>query len=191
MAGLMEVPFARELNWPNPLVPFDALDIRIQHDPFPYWEWMRENAPIIKAPTPTADLFFVSRYEDVQIGFRTFRKFSNATVNPDILPFIMLTDPPQHSRIRQGVAYAFTPKAVARLEENITALAAKLFEPILVSGGGEIFDGFATPLTMATIGGFLDMPADMFSKLADWTTDTMNYFGRIARHIPRASATDC
>ncbi|MCC0017620.1 MAG: cytochrome P450 [Rhodobiaceae bacterium] len=183
------VPYADELDWPVGMKSFDATDASIQANPFHHFAWMRENAPVLKVKSATDDLWFVSRYEDVRTVLRSFRQFSSVTADPDFLPFLLLFDPPRHSRVREAAARAFTPKAVAKYQSIIEQYAQHFLDPLLEAGGGEVVRSYGTQVTVATIGAVLGIPVSEVAQLTQWSDDMSNYMGRLARHAP-GSTTD-
>jgi cyclohexane-1-carboxylate hydroxylase len=186
---MTQASYSHELNWPAELGPYDAMSFAIQANPFPWFAWMREHAPVLKVRTPTADLWFVSRYEQVTRALRSPKQFSSSTVDPVGLPLLTLMDPPRHARVREAAARAFTPKAVARFENQIRELTARLLQPLIEEGGGSLIDRFAMPLTIGTIGSLLGVPTSRIDQLKRWSDDLNNYVGRIARNAP-GSAND-
>ena len=177
-------PYAEELEWPEGLGPFDALSFPIQANPFPHFAWMREEAPVVRTRTSQADLWFISRYDDVMAALRARKVFSSSTIDPDVLPLLLLMDPPRHSRLRETVSRAFTPRAVSRLEDQIRDMVLRHFDPLLDRGGGDIVEEFALRLTIGTIGSLLGIPMTETARLKSWTDDLANYFGRLARLAP-------
>jgi cytochrome P450 len=178
----IEAPLSHELNWPPPLRPFDFDDFEIQAAPFAHYAWMRRHAPVLRVRTPRHVLYLLSRYHDIQTVLRFPKLYSSTTTDVSILPRIVLMDPPEHTRLRQIVAMAFTPKAISRSEAEIRKYANQYLTPIVAAGGGEIVDTFAVRLTMATISRLLGVPVRDFDQMKAWTTDQANYFGRVSRH---------
>lgn len=178
-------PYADEIEWPDRLGPFDPLSFAIQADPFPHFAWMRENAPVLRCSTPSGeDLWFISKYDDAVAALRSPKRFSSSTIDPDVLPVILLMDPPRHTRLRETAARAFTPKAVARFEDQIRDMAVRFLDPLVEKGGGDVVDEFALRLTIGTIGSLLGVPVTETARLKSWTDDLTNYIGRIARNAP-------
>ncbi|KXX55422.1 hypothetical protein AZG88_02705 [Rhodococcus sp. LB1] len=68
----------------------------------------REHAPVLRAQTPAEDVWFVSRYQDVRKALRAPKIFSSQVTEPVPLTFLTLFDAPNHTRLRQVVARAFT-----------------------------------------------------------------------------------
>ncbi|OHV01764.1 cytochrome P450 [Mycobacterium talmoniae] len=73
-------------------------------------------------------------------------------------PTIINMDPPQLSKRRRLIANAFTPRAIARLEDGIRTRAARMVDGLLAGGGGDWIADVADALPMTVIGDILGMP---------------------------------
>lgn len=177
-------PYSSELSWPEELGPFETVDFAIQADPFPHYAWMRENAPVLRTHTPEIDVWYISRYQDVRSAFRAPKVFASGVLDPTPLIFPTLLDAPYHTKMRRVVAASFTPNAVAKFEGQIRAHSSQYLDGLLEAGGGDVIEKFAMPLTMATIGSLLGIPATDFAKLKSWSDDLSDYFGRLVRQAP-------
>ncbi|WP_430296901.1 cytochrome P450 [Sinomonas sp. B1-1] len=178
------IPYSHELPWPEHLRPFETVDFEIQKDPFAHYAWMREHAPVLRTQTPARDVWFISRHDDVRAALRAPKVFSSAVVDPAPLVFLTLFDPPEHTRLRQVVASSFTPKAVAAFSDQVRGYAHGYLDELLAAGGGDVVEGFALRITMATISGLLGIPASDFDQMKAWSDDISSYFGRLARQAP-------
>lgn len=74
-------------------------------------------------------------------------------------PAIVNLDPPDHTKRRKLIAKAFTPKAVAKLEEGIRARSHKMAAALLEDGGGDFID-LAAGLPISVIGDIVGIPED-------------------------------
>ena len=182
-------PYSHELSWPKGMAPFKVVDDGTQGDPYAHYAWMRENAPVLRAHSPVSDVWFISRYDDVRRAMRAPKVFSSQVVDPVPLTFLTLFDAPNHTRLRQVVAQAFIPKAIARFEDRVRENAEKYLAPMLDAGGGDAVDDYAIPLSMSTISALLDVPAEDFDKMKFWSDETFSYFGRLARNA-QGTGTD-
>lgn len=178
------VPYSDELRWPEDLTPFETVNFEIQKNPYRHYAWMRENAPVLRARGKANDVWFVSRYDDVRSALRDPKRFSSVVVDPIPLVFLTLFDPPDHTRLRKVAASSFTPKAVSQFEAQITEFADGCLKKLIASGGGDVVEGFALRVTMATISGLLGVPAQDFDQMKRWSDDISSYFGRLARQAP-------
>ncbi|NUP75391.1 MAG: cytochrome P450 [Sinomonas sp.] len=177
-------PYSHELEWPKGLEPFKVVDDGSQGDPYRHYRWMLDNAPVLRASSPVSDVWFISRYDDVRKALRAPKIFSSEVVKPVPLTFLTLIDAPDHARLRQIVAKAFTPKAIGLFEERIRENAEALLDTLVARGGGDVVEDYAIPLSMSTISALLDVPAEDFDKMKFWSDETFSYFGRLARNAP-------
>src|ERR1700738_4976872 len=58
-------------------------------------------------------------------------------------PTIINMDPPELTKRRRVMSHAFTPKAIAKLEEGIRRRAASMIDRLLAAGGGAWIRGVA------------------------------------------------
>jgi cytochrome P450 len=181
---MRDTPDVLDIDWPEALGPYDPQSHLIQANPFPYFKFMRENAPVVKARTPQGELWFVSRFHDNQNALRDPKCFSSEVVKLDKLRVITLMDAPKHTQLRMLIASAFTPKAVAAFEQRLKALFRQYFVPLLEKGEGDICIEFSERMTMATICAFLGFPLTEFERFRDLTVKMTFFQGRVARHAP-------
>ncbi len=189
LSAAQETPYSHELAWPPHLRPFDPWDESIKADPYAHYAWMHEHAPVLRARTPAGDAWFLSRYRDVQLAFRSAKIFSSRRPDPKVFPNVVASDEPDHTRLRSVVAHAFTPKAVARVEGQVRATAEGLLRPMIASGGGEVVGNFAIPLTMSTIAGLMGLSLSKTAQFRQWTEDYTSLLGRLLGSSP-GSPTD-
>lgn len=186
-----EAPWSTDLDWPADLMPFDPFDTQIQSDPYAHYTWMREYAPVIRAGQPDAPLYIVSRFHDVTETLRNARDFSSVPRRDIVFPgFLLNSDPPDHTRLRQSANRAFSPRAIAAAEPVIAELIAKRWQTFLEAGGGEVIGSFASPLTISVIATVLGVPVSQSETMRDWTTAIIEYVGMLFRGVPNATAND-
>ncbi|ALZ98808.1 cytochrome P450 [Corynebacterium glutamicum] len=178
-------PYSHELNWPSHLVPYKVIDEDgSQGVPYEHYAWMRENAPLMRAATPNADVWYLTRYEDVRKAARAPKTFSSEVVTPVPITFLTLFDAPNHARLRKVVARAFTPKAVGMVEDRVRERGTELLENLIAKGGGDVVANYTLQLSMSTISGILDVPASDIDKMKFWSDEIFTYFAQVARNAP-------
>ncbi|WKN60815.1 cytochrome P450 [Rhodococcus opacus] len=178
-------PYSHESEWPTDLPAFKVIDEDgSQGVPYAHYAWMREHAPVLRAQTPGEDVWFVSRYQDVRKALRAPKVFSSQVTEPVPLTFLTLFDAPNHTRLRQVVARAFTPKSVAKVEDRVRENAARYLDEMIAAGGGEVTTSYSVPLSMSTISAILDVPAADIDKMKFWSDEMFTYFARVARTAP-------
>jgi cytochrome P450 len=75
-------------------------------------------------------------------------------------PTIINMDEPELNKRRKLISSAFTPRAVARLEDGIRARAARMIDHLLAEGGGDWIADVADALPMTVIGDIIGMPEE-------------------------------
>jgi cytochrome P450 len=83
-------------------------------------------------------------------------------------------DPPRHSRLRRMLASAFTPKAIARLEDRITAWARELVDRVADDGHCD-FAELAADLPLQTLAEVFGVPQQDRWLMYDWSNRVIGY----------------
>jgi cytochrome P450 len=78
---------------------------------------------------------------------------------------MLLSDPPDHTRLRRLVSRSFTASKVEQLRPAVRALVGELLESLAGRGEVEFMRDFALPLPMAVIGELVGVPAGDRSEL--------------------------
>ena len=73
-------------------------------------------------------------------------------------PTIITLDPPEQSKHRKLISSAFTPRAIAKLEDGIRARASRMIDDLLARGSGDWIDDVADALPMTVIGDIIGIP---------------------------------
>jgi cytochrome P450 len=127
------------------------------------------------------DFWAVFRYDDVRTVLRSPAVFSShrgATQirdpRPDDLAYVqrmMLNqDPPEHSRLRRMLTRAFTPRAVASLEDGIRANARE----IIANPSGD-FAADVADLPLLTLADVFGVPRQDRALLYDWSNRVIGF----------------
>jgi cytochrome P450 len=82
-------------------------------------------------------------------------------------PTIITLDPPEQSKHRKLISSAFTPRAIARLEDGIRARAARMIDELLARGSGDWIDDVADALPMTVIGDIIGIPEQDRPRIFD------------------------
>src|SRR6266540_4122336 len=121
---------------------YDPYDVEVNADPYPVFRRLREEAPLYR--NERYDFFAVSRYENVERGFKereTFVSGRGAVLEliqsgMEIPPgTVIFEDPPTHTIHRSLLSRMFTPRKVAALEPRIRRYCAEALDPLVGSGG--------------------------------------------------------
>ncbi len=144
-------------------------DPKILAHPNAFYAAMRTEDPVHY--DSKLDMYLVSRYEDLQTVMRDpitfsvekgfaeqyakgFQKEYQEILKREgggVFGRAIMTDPPEHTRIRRLLDGAFTAHRVKLLEPAIVAVAVGLIERLLEKGKAEVFSEFAIPMTSAII----------------------------------------
>ncbi|WP_419854699.1 cytochrome P450 [Candidatus Poriferisodalis sp.] len=173
---------------------FGLFDPAIQQCPHAYYAKMQQEAPVFEAATPGAELYLITRYDDVVEVVRDTDTFSSqfdtsshmsselAKRMADLyrsqggyLPVrTMLTaDPPAHTRFRRLISKAFTPKVIADLEPTIRSITTGLIDGMLAATADgsslDFVEAFAVPLPVTVIAKALNVPDDRLADFKRWS----------------------
>ncbi len=161
--------------------------IRPGHRANPYRQYksLREEAPVYLHPR--LGVWFLSRYDDVVATLRDPRFIANRTrsnafqrrdpftnlsprLREGIFKSLLMTDPPDHTRMRNLVNQAFTPKVVERLRPRVQELVDEQLERVAATREMELVQDLAYPLPVTVIAELLGVPAEDRSKFKAWST---------------------
>ena len=174
---------------------FQLLDPAVHADPFPFYNRLREQAPVMW--DPFMHTWVVTRYDDVQ---RVLKEFSaDRTPNPEKMRALglpsmepvadlmsrqlLFLDPPQHTRLRKLCSAAFTPRRVEAMEGTIRAIASELLAPHLAGGTIELIGDFAEPFPGIVTAGLLGVPREDHRLLKPWSSSFAEMLGNF-QHNP-------
>lgn len=82
-------------------------------------------------------------------------------------PTIITLDPPEQSKHRKLISSAFTPRAIAKLEDGIRARASRMIDDLLVRGSGDWIEDVADALPMTVIGDIIGIPEQDRPRIFD------------------------
>ena len=76
-------------------------------------------------------------------------------------------DPPDHTRVRRLVSRAFTPRAVARIQDRVEEVAQRLLDEA-PRDGFDLMSGYAGVLPVVVISEILGIPAQDWERVKSW-----------------------
>ncbi|WIM90258.1 cytochrome P450 [Candidatus Mycobacterium wuenschmannii] len=106
-------------------------------------------------------------------------------MNPIEPPSMLVTDPPDHARLRQPVTRAFTPRALDRLRAGIQDLVDGLLDGLDGRTDCDLFTEYASQIPMAVIADLMGMPRDdtpYLLHVAETATSLLGSVGPSWRH---------
>lgn len=133
----------------------DPLSLRRRPDPYPLLRRVRSEEPVFYSPERGVGV--VTRYDDVLRDPATFSA-ADAVRGPAIalpggvlwvldpgipeMPVLTASDPPLHTRLRQLVSRAFTPRGIAILGPCVRSIANGLLDGFAGEGWAGIIGRF-------------------------------------------------
>ncbi len=155
---------------------FSAPGVQLE-DPYSEFRELRERQPVNLTPDGGWRL---SRHEDVHRLLRLVP--SGMRLHNGLLPgqeveepgaglFMLLQDPPNHTRLRKLVSKAFTPRAIESWRPRIEAITDSLLDRVANQGTMDLVADLAQPVPATLICEMLGVPAQDQGKFTQWTTD--------------------
>ena len=139
-----------------------------------------ENAPGYWAVTKHADVAAVSKNSKLFSTFENtavIRYASDMTRDQVELTRAMLInhDPPEHTRLRQIISRAFTPRAVAALRDGLDSRAREIITEAKERGSGNFVEDIAAELPLQAIANMLGVPQEDRKKIFEWSNQMLAY----------------
>lgn len=164
----------------------DLLTEQANADPHPVFAQLRENAPVHWSEPHRA--WLVSRYEDISKAFQN-RSLSSDRVRPlldarrhhqpetttkvqELLSqWMVVSDPPEHTRLRRLAANAFKQQRIAAMTERIQELLDELLDEYVFGGHDDLIQHVAYPLPAIVIAELLGVPPSGRDKFRHWSDE--------------------
>jgi cytochrome P450 len=125
--------------------------------------------------------YFLTRYDDLVGVYKNTRQFSsdkrrefapkygNSLLYEHHTTSLVFNDPPAHTRVRRLIMGALSPRAIAEMEPDLTALVDRLLDPLAEKGRVDLIADFAAAIPIQVIGNLLDVPMAERGPLRDWS----------------------
>jgi cytochrome P450 len=98
--------------------------------------------------------------------------------------FMLLTDPPKHTRLRKLVSKAFTPRAIAAWRPRIEAVTEELLDRVEKRGEMDLVADLALPVPATLICEMLGVPVADRDTFTEWTADATHGLALRRGHAP-------
>ena len=159
--------------------PLNLLDpVMYAGDPYPAYQRLRDEAPAYW--DPVNEIWGISRHRDVLSMERDTARYSSARGSRPLIEMsasMINRDDPRHKQQRKLVSGRFSPRAVARHEERVRALAAELITAAQAKGTVEVVADLAAPLPAMVIAELLGFERALWPKCQEWSERTMSSAG--------------
>jgi cytochrome P450 len=156
-------------------VAYDPFSPEVMADPYPIYRELRARHRAYRMDQ--YDAWALPRFDDVWSVLADRERFSivegpvfhrerllrrnegapDTALHRPVRSFSML-DPPHHTRLRQAMIDPFRPRAVARLEDEVRALAAAQLDALAGRDGFDVRHDYASPVSAAVAARLIDLP---------------------------------
>ncbi|MGH7925614.1 MAG: cytochrome P450 [Candidatus Binatus sp.] len=154
----------------------NPLDPDFRADPYPGLKRLRETDPVNQTPL---GFWRLLRYADVEkllsdvvVGVRTtdgqLFGINEAVSGPQ--RFMLLQDPPNHTRLRRLVSHAFTPRALNAWREGIQRVVDQCLDRVASRGRMDVIADLALPVPSTIICELLGVPTADREQFTQWTS---------------------
>lgn len=137
-------------------------------DPYPVYAALRERGPVhwVRTPQPGAyEGWLVVGYEEARAALadprlsKDTRRGGSSSLEEELMGrYVLIADPPEHTRLRSLVTGAFTMRRVEALRPRVQQITDELLDEMLPKGGADLVDSFAYPLPITVICELLGVP---------------------------------
>ena len=155
----------------------DPFSDAFKQDPYPCYERLRRDAPV--SWIDSLDAWGISRFEDVQMVLKDFKRFSSS-VQASMDQPLLATDPPEHTRIRRVLARCFSSSRLAAFHTSFERRADALVTDLEAAGGGDLVADLTRPLTRTMASELLDIPDARQGDFMRWADDMVDLYTRLA-----------
>lgn len=155
----------------------NPLDPDFRDNPYPALRRLRETKPVHEAPF---GLWRISRYRDVERLLKEVpagvRRLDGTRPGEDpedrgAGQFMLRQDPPDHTRLRNLVSKAFTPRATRRWQPRAQEIVDELLDAVEASGEMDLIRDLALPVPSTLICELLGVPVADREMFTAWTAE--------------------
>ena len=172
---------------------FNPFDPRLRTNPYEVYRELRETDPVHWSQI--MQTWLLTRYDDNLMVLRDHARFSSdrtRATNPFVkelekfrqasgpagrTPTMLSVDPPAHTRMRNLVNKAFTPRTVERVRPHIAEIADELLDSLPDPGKIDVVRDLAIPLPVIVIAETLGVPPSERERFKAWSTDIAGTLG--------------
>ena len=138
-------------------------------DPHTVYARLRERGPVhrVRLPNPQAhhETWLVVGHEEARAALadprlaKDARKIGVTFLDEELIGrYLLIADPPEHTRLRGLVSRAFTMRRVEQLRPRIQEITDELLDAMLPYGRADLVESFAYPLPLTVICELLGVP---------------------------------
>lgn len=156
----------------------DPSDRAYLDDPYPAYRRLRQQHPVSLTPD---GVWRLTRYDDclrmLRLTTAGMRRTDGTLPGQDPAEaeergqFMLLTDPPKHTRLRKLVSKAFTPRAISAWRCRIESVTDELLDRVGPGGEMDLIADLALPVPATLICEMLGVPVGDRDTFTEWTAD--------------------
>lgn len=167
---------------------YNPFDLAVQADPYPHYRYLRAHDPVhwgVAGDPTRPGTWYLFGHDDVMATLKDprFGRELARALPPEALPLVpeahrlladmsehwmILRDPPTHTRLRGLVNKAFTPRMIQQIVPQITMHAEQLLAQKLPTGQIDLIDDYARPLPVLVIATMLGIPPEDYRRFIPW-----------------------
>jgi cytochrome P450 len=159
---------------------FDLLDHQLfaEREPWDIFEYLQREAPVYRHPDDADGFWCVTKYDDVLDVLKRSKVFSSQAggsarigqVEPDVLEArrnFMETDAPLHNEWRKPFARDFTPKSIARYEDQLRVIVDQVLDEAFEKQDICFVHDIAALIPIRVLGTILGLPPEQFDRFIE------------------------
>jgi beta-dihydromenaquinone-9 omega-hydroxylase len=154
----------------DPVTRFNPFKPQTIADPYPEYEQLLAGPPV--RYNPRLGIWIMPRFADVRTGLRDHERLSSSQSQSRFrvaLPMMIAQDPPDHTRLRQLVSRAFTPRALSTWQTLIEQVTDELVDHMLSVPSTDGVRDLAKPLPTRLIATMFGIPEADHGKFLAWS----------------------
>jgi cytochrome P450 len=169
-----------DISNPPDVSDFDlrSLPADFYDNPFPYYRALQTQSPIKQLPDGT---YLLTRYADVEFVYKNAKifssdkkrefgdKFGATPLFEHHTTSLVFNDPPLHTRVRELINGALTPRAIGQIQPDLEYLVDRLIDNMAAKNSVDLIEHFAAAIPVEVIGNLLGVPRDERSPLRNWS----------------------
>lgn len=157
--------------------------------PYPMYDVMTRDGPVVFSRAYRQ--WFVSGHDEVLavlrspnastealaqrlLGLSPYTKLDDTAIQ-NFRRWLLVTDPPVHTRLRAAVSRTFTPRRISDLEPRVRSIAEHLISDMADRSSVDVVESYTAALPINTIAAILGLPEDRW----DWLRASSAQIGQM------------